>query len=401
MPLKEKHLISYRFALAVLIMAAISIVAIWGATPLINYANPGGYYIKQAFFYAIGLAIIVAIFNYTNDRIYSAKWIVYWFLIALLVGLAIEHIAITKLGISIIPRAIHLNGATSWYSIPGFSLQPSEFMKVFLVVTLADLIYQHNLEGKTKTLEDDLYLIYKILKVTILPILLILLQNDTGVTLIIIAATVAIAFSAGLNHRWFSVIFIGLAIAIVVVAYLFVFHHQVIVDIFGGDYKLGRIYGWLDPEGTYENQGYQLLNALMSYGTSGMFGHGFQSVIINFPEAQTDFIFAVICQDFGFIGGLVTLMAILFFDFSIIYVGIRCEDPRNKYLISGFMGMLIFQQFWNIGMILGLLPITGITLPLLSYGGSSLLSYMIVVGMVFEAEKQTRIKEGKNRYVIN
>lgn len=401
MPIKEKHLISFRFALAVLIMASISIIAIWGATPLINYASPEGYFIKQASFYAIGLVIIVAIFNYTNDRIYSAKWVIYWFLIALLVGLAIEHIAITKFGISIIPLALHLNGATSWYSLPGFSLQPSEFMKVFMVVTLADMIYQHNINGKNKMLEDDLLLIYKILKVAILPIFLILLQNDTGVTLIIIASIVAIAFSAGLNHRWFSVMFIGIGLAIIIIAFLFVFHHQVIVDIFGGDYKLGRIYGWLDPEGTYENQGYQLLNALMSYGTSGVFGHGFQSVIINFPEAQTDFIFAVICQDFGFMGGLVTLMAILFFDFSIIYVGIRCEDPRNKYLIAGFMGMLMFQQFWNIGMILGLLPITGITLPLLSYGGSSLLSYMVVVGMVFEAEKQTRIKEGKNRYVIN
>ena len=401
MPLKKKHLISYRFVLAVLIMASISIVAIWGATPLINYANPGGYFIKQGMFYAIGLVIIVTIFNFTNDRIYSAKWVIYWFLIALLVGLAIEHIAITKFGISFVPLALHLNGATSWYSLPGFSLQPSEFMKVFLIVTLADIIYHHNIDGKTKTLEDDLLLIYKILKVAALPVFLILLQNDTGVTLIIFASLVAIAFSAGLNQRWFSVMFLGLGLVIIIVSYLFVFHHQVIVDIFGGDYKLGRIYGWLDPEGTYENQGYQLLNALMSYGTSGVFGHGFQSVIINFPEAQTDFIFAVIAQDFGFMGGLTALVAMLFFDFSIIYVGIRCEDPRNKYLIAGFMGMLIFQQFWNVGMILGLLPITGITLPLLSYGGSSLLSYMIVVGMVFEAEKQTRIKEGKNRYIIN
>lgn len=219
--------------------------------------------------------------------------------------------------------------------------------------------------------------------------------------MIIMAAILAVAFSSGLNRNWFTLLILVVVVAVGTFAFLFVFHHDVISNLFGGDYKLGRLYGWLDPEGTYELEGYQLLNALMSYGTSGLTGHGFQSVIINFPEAQTDFIFAVICQDFGFIGGALTLLSLLFFDLNVIYIGLRCEDPRNKYLISGFMGMLIFQQFWNIGMILGLLPITGITLPLLSYGGSSLLSYMIVIGMAFEAEKQTRIKEGKNRYAIN
>ncbi len=400
MPLKEKHLVSIPFALSVIILGIISIVAVWGATPLINYAEPESYFVKQFVFYCIGLVILVIIFNYTNDRIYSGKWIIYWFCIILLVGLAIEHIAITRFGISIIPRALHLNGATSWYSIPGFSLQPSEFMKIALVIVLADLIAEHNREGKSKLLEDDLALIFKIIKVSILPIALILIQNDTGVTMIIMASIVAVAFASGLNRNWFSLMIILGVLAIGTFAYLFVFHHDIIVDLFGGDYKLGRLYGWLDPEGTYSDKGYQLLNALMSYGTSGVFGHGFQSVVINFPEAQTDFIFAVICQDFGFAGGAITLMAILFFDINVIYIGLRCEDPRNKYLISGFMGMLIFQQFWNIGMILGLLPITGITLPLLSYGGSSCLSYMIVIAMAFEAEKQTRIKEGKNRYSI-
>ena len=147
-------------------------------------------------------------------------------------------------------------------------------------------------------------------------------------------------------------------------------------DIFSkiiSGHKLDRFYGWVDPEGTVGKEGYQLFYSLLSYGTAGWFGHGIQAVIKVFPEAQTDFIFAVIVTDFGYIGGLITIAAIVALDVVI----------------------LIFQQVWNIGMILGLLPITGITLPFISNGGSSLLSYMIAIGMLVDMNSQNNIL--KNR----
>lgn len=108
-------------------------------------------------------------------------------------------------------------------------------------------------------------------------------------------------------------------------------------------------------EGTYQNQGYQLYNAMMAYGTAGLFGHGFDTVIISLQEAHTDFIFSVITLGFGFVGAIITLIAILALDVCILYVGLKATHQSDKYFIAGIFGCMIFQQFWNIAMILGIL----------------------------------------------
>ena len=141
-----------------------------------------------------------------------------------------------------------------------------------------------------------------------------------------------------------------------------------------------------------------MFNALLSYGTAGLWGHGMETALVNLPEAQTDFIFAIIALSFGFFGGGLTILIICIFDILLIRIGFRAKNNRDKYFTAGIFGLLIFQQVWNIGMVLGLFPITGITLPFLSYGGSSLLSYMIAMGIFLDIEKQTRIIEGKKRY---
>ena len=117
-----------------------------------------------------------------------------------------------------------------------------------------------------------------------------------------------------------------------------------------------------------------------------------------FPEAQTDFIFAVILTDYGYLGGFVTILAIVAFDIIILKTGFESTNDRDKYMTMGIIGMLLFQQIWNMGMILGLLPITGITLPLISYGGSSLFSYMIAIGMFIDMNSQNNII--KNRSML-
>ena len=127
--------------------------------------------------------------------------------------------------------------------------------------------------------------------------------------------------------------------------------------------------------------GMQLTNALAATGSAGLFGDGINNTPIYFPEPQTDFIFSVFASNFGFIGSLVLLLSLIYFDMQIIKVGINSEK-QYKYIISGIIAMLIFQQIQNIGMNIGLLPITGITLPFVSYGGSSLISYMIIFGII-------------------
>ena len=131
----------------------------------------------------------------------------------------------------------------------------------------------------------------------------------------------------------------------------------------------------------------QLTNALIGIGSAFIFGHGFNNTPIYFPEPQTDFIFSVFASNFGFVPTIMILLLIIYFDMQLIKISMKCND-QYKYAISGILAMLIFQQVQNIGMNIGLLPITGITLPFISYGGSSLVSYMIIIGIILKIENK-------------
>ena len=129
---------------------------------------------------------------------------------------------------------------------------------------------------------------------------------------------------------------------------------------------------------------------LFRSGSSGLTGHGFREVLIRFPEPQTDFIFSVIGQNFGFLGTTSVVALLTAFDLKLISIASRHDQPRERYMVAGMIGMLLFQQLVNMGMITGLFPITGITLPFISYGGSSMLSYMIPLAIVFQMSSENK-----------
>ena len=150
------------------------------------------------------------------------------------------------------------------------------------------------------------------------------------------------------------------------------------IKLFGTSiyYRLDRIFNWS------QGSGLQLENAMAAIGSAGLFGHGYNKTPIYFPESSTDFIFAVFASNFGFVGVVVLLGIIIYLDVKILKITRKKIEDTDKFILSGILGMLIFQQIQNIGMTVGLLPITGITLPFVSYGGSSLLSYMLLVGIL-------------------
>ena len=156
-------------------------------------------------------------------------------------------------------------------------------------------------------------------------------------------------------------------------------NQDLFIKIFGTSFflRVDRLLDWSS------GSGYQLQNGMTAIGSGGLFGNGFKNIPIYFPEPQTDFIFAVIASNFGLIGSLGLISLIIYFDVKLVQTAINSQKNLNKYIIAGIIGMLIYQQFQNIGMTIGIMPITGITLPFISYGGSSLLSYMIMVGIIF------------------
>lgn len=383
------------------IICCISCFAILSAAPMISnkVGNPETLWLKQGAFYVISVVMVFIIYKIGKDQIYDKIWIIYWVLMVFLIILAIEHIIYTKIWLKhhIIPIVSTVGGATSWFNFPFFNFQPSEFMKIAIVVALARMTKEHNDYYLIHTTETELRYIWKCMKIVVPPAILVLLQNDTGVVLIMLVGAAFVIFSSGLRKQWF--VFGGGLVAFVIIigAYLFVYQPDIFEKLLSS-HQVDRFYGWLDPEGTYNKEGFQLFNSLLSYGSAGLFGHGFQSVIKVFPEAQTDFIFAVILTDYGFVGGLITICAIVALDVIVLKIGLDSTDYRDKFMTMGIIGMLLFQQLWNMGMILGLLPITGITLPFISYGGSSLLSYMIAIALFIDMNSQNNIM--KNRSIV-
>ena len=156
------------------------------------------------------------------------------------------------------------------------------------------------------------------------------------------------------------------------------------IDIFGSGLllRMDRLFEWLIKDG------YQLSHSLSAIGSAGLFGFGFNHTPIYFPEADTDFIFAVFSSNKGIVGSLVLIVIITIFDITLIKKGLCVKDAISKYIISGTVGMLLYCQVQNIGMTYGVLPITGITLPFISYGGSSLLSYLILIGIIINMKEK-------------
>lgn len=191
-------------------------------------------------------------------------------------------------------------------------------------------------------------------------------------------------FIGGIRYRWFLLLFLILGIGIGSVLIIYFTNTELFIKIFGTSFflRVDRLLDWSNKSG------YQLTNGITAIGSAGIFGHGFRKTPIYFPEAQTDFIFAVYASNFGLIGCFLLLSLIAFFDIRLALTAIHSHSNINKYIIAGILGMLIYQQLQNIGMTFGLMPITGITLPFISYGGSSLLSYMIMVGIIFNISNE-------------
>lgn len=391
---KVKHKTNFDFLLLIILIgiAVSSLLAIGASSPLLpSYLNANSLIFKQLQFYIIGVIIIFSIMYLSNDdSVFILAKIGYGITLALLIYLFIDILLQKVTGSSVLPLVNRVNGATCWLSIPILgSIQPSEFMKIFIVVICANTIKDHNDRKTDDSFESDIELFKEILKWVALPLILILLQPDTGIFMIICFSIFIMVICSGIRKEWIIYSSILIILALFVFFYLYYFQPKLFPKIFGKGYKVRRFYGWLEPEKYKNSDGLQLYSALLSIGSAGFGGHGFRTNIIPIPEAHTDFIFAIIGMNFGFIGTFTVIILCALLDLRLAIIALNNQNKIEKLSIIGFLAILIIQQLENIGMVIGFFPITGVTLPLISYGGSSLLSYMIAFGIIFNSYKNT------------
>ena len=303
--------------------------------------------------------------RFKNDYLYKNIWLFYGICNLLLLLLLLFAPAI--------------NNSKCWFVIPGIgSFQPSEFMKIILILTLGVMIHNFKIKYANPSMKEEFVFLVKSFLVVLLPSVLTFLEPDTGVVIIYLVIYVSMLFLSGIRARWFLIAFFILALLLGGTLGLYFFEKDIFIRLFGTDlfYRLDRIFAWKSGSGL------QLENAMAAIGSAGFLGHGFNQTPIYFPESGTDFIFAVFASNFGFIGSLALILLIAYFDLKVLSLTKKKIIDTDKYVLVGILGMLVFQQVQNIGMTVGIFPITGITLPFISYGGSSLLSYMVIVGII-------------------
>ena len=366
----SKYKLDKTILIPILIFAFISIITLYGAKSILP-STMSHLMTNQIIWYIAGFILIYLIMTIGNTYIYRISWFLYF------VGI------ISLIGLFFFGKSI--NNAVCWYEIKGIgTIQPSEFMKIILIIINASMISKFNEEFPNPSIREEFMFLIKVLIVILPPSILTFMQPDTGVVLIYLLITFVMLFISGIKYRWFIAVIATGVITVGFVLGIYFLNQDLFIKIFGTSFflRVDRLLDWSNQSG------YQLENSLSSIGSAGLFGHGLTSNPIYFPEAQTDFIFAVYASHFGFIGSIILLSLLAIFDIRLITLALKTNKLVNKYVIAGVVGMLIYQQVQNIGMTFGLLPITGITLPFISYGGSSLLSYMLAMGMIFNISNE-------------
>ena len=359
MPLKIKTFDIGLFVIP-LIFLAVSVAEIYG---LVSGTNNEGLEIKQLIHGLIGLGLMVTAYLLDYRFFKGTAWIFYIISIILLV--LVEIFGKTA------------KGATNWLDLGFFQLQPSEVAKVFLITSLA--AFFSDKIGKLKF--RDIALSALILSI---PLVLILKEPDFGSAMVIILVYFTLLFAAkpARIHSAIILAVIGILLSIVLLSYLKIFPFQHLLK----DYQRQRIAVFLDPALDPMGRGYNVKQAQITIGAGGItgkgLGRGTQSQLQFLPEPHTDFIIAGIGESFGFLGIFFLLLLYCVFILKLLTIAKLARDNFGMLVVLGIAGVLLFQGVINIGMNVGLMPVTGITLPFLSYGGTSLIMSFFAVGLV-------------------
>jgi len=341
----------------VLLLAGFGVLMVFAASGSVGKSAGGDYFLKRQLIWAVSgfiLAAVIAFFNYSRLKYYASA--IYALNILFLFGIAI-------FGKSAL-------GAQRWFSIGIFHFQPSEFAKMAVIISLAAFLAKYKdaeLDGK------KLFMSFAYIS----PILgLILIQPDLGTAMVILAITLGMLISAGIKLKH---LFILLIIGLVLISVVFQFHIL-------KDYQAKRLVVFINPNIDPRDSGYNLRQSMIAIGSGKLTGKGLfsgtQSRLNFLPERHTDFIFSVVGEEFGFIGSGLLIFGFFLLLSRTLSIGYKSRNYFGLLLATGIASMWFFQALINIGMTIGIAPITGIPLPFISYGGSAMVTNMLAFGIL-------------------
>lgn len=346
--------IEWEILICVILLITVGIIALYSATQETSKEELQ----KQIMWLIISIPIVIAVTCVNYEVIAKISPIFYGIFLILLVGVLFTE---------------PVNGATSWFNIGAFSFQPSEFAKIFVILLFSLVITKIQERGREEISRPTRLMLA--LLVVAVPVLLIIKQPDYGTALAFLVATVFILFTAGIKKRYIITAILVVVIAVPLL-YFFILpeHAKTRIDVF--------LNPNLDPRGA----GYNVIQSKLAIGSGQLFGMGLlkgnQTQLGFLYPKTTDFIFSVIGEEMGFVvtAGIVIIYVILIT--KAIFVAKTAKDDLGSYIAMGIAGIFLFHMVENIGMTIGLLPITGVPLPFVSYGGSSLLTNLILIALL-------------------
>ena len=364
--------IDYGIIFPVMMLAMIGLMSIYVAT-IQDSQNPLKNVISQVAWYVIGAVIVAVVMQFDAEQLWQVATLAYF------AGLALLFLVLIFYSRSYAAST----GAKSWFAIGSFTFQPSEVMKPAFILMLGKVITNHNSEY-SHTIKNDFMLIGKLFLWTLPVMVLLKLQNDFGTILVFVAILGGMILVSGIDWR---ILLVGFLIVAVVggTALLFATTDwgREILGHFGfRSYQFARIDSWRDPSADTSENGYQIWQNMKAIGSGQLFGKGFNVSNVYVPVRESDMIFSVVGENFGFVGSCILILLYFLLIYQMVQVTFDTKNEFYAYVSTGVIMMILFHVFENIGMSVGLLPLTGIPLPFISQGGSALLGNMIGIGLI-------------------
>ncbi len=356
-PLRHLDPVLLVVALALAVIGVVMIYSAGRASLVAQHLDPNLFVKKQALFLIVGAVLVslAASFDYRFLKVYAG--LIYVASLALLV------LVRTPLGANV-------RGSQRWFQLLGFQFAPSEFAKLALIAMLAAFL------SELRTTDLSLEEVFRATAIAAVPGLLVFLQPDLGTSIVLAAILVGILVVAGARARHLAIL------ALTACVLMFGAFQLGVVK----DYQVARLTSWLDPTNDPQRTDYNKQQAEIAIGSGGMLGrgylHGTQTNLDFVPEQHTDFIFTVVGEEFGFTGAMFVLLLFALLIWRAYRIALLSKDPFGTYVAAGIASLFAIQMFVNVGMTLGIMPITGIPLPFVSYGGSSLLTNAVAVGLL-------------------